>query len=69
MYLLWKYLAHAAAAFGVFWLAAFIAHIVGIYEDPRIVQMSGWERAVIVLWGLAAAEWWVQWNRRGKGVW
>jgi hypothetical protein len=65
--LIGRFLAHFAAAFGIFWLAAFGAHALGIYEDPRIVLMSGWERAVIVLWGLAAAEWWLQWARAGKG--
>lgn len=61
-------LAHAAAALGVFWLAAFGAHVFGVYEDPRIVQMVGWERAIIVLWGLAGLQWWLQWRRMRGAV-
>ena len=61
------FVAHAAAVFGVFWLAGFGAHAIGIYEDPRIVQMVGWERVIIVLWGLAGLEWWLQWRRRRIG--
>jgi len=62
-----SFMAHAAAVFGVFWLLGFGAHAIGMYEDPRIVQMVGWERAVIVLWGLASLAWWVQWQGRRRG--
>ncbi len=57
------FVAHVAAAFGLFWLLAFAAHLFGAYEDPRIVEMAGWERAIMVLWGLASIGWWRQWSR------
>jgi len=60
-----RFLAHVAAAFGVFWLVAFGAHLVGIFEDPRIVEMAAWERVIIVLWGLAGIGWWQTWKATG----
>lgn len=55
--------AHITAAFGAFWAIASIAHLVGLSEDPRIVEMAVWERAVILAWGLAAMRWWWAWYR------
>lgn len=62
-----RFVAHVAAAFGVFWALALGAHLLGVSEDPRIVEMAAWERAVMVVWGLAAVEWWWQYRRfRGE---
>jgi hypothetical protein len=61
--------AHVIAAFGLFWAIASVAHLVGVAEDPRIVEMAAWERAIILAWGLAALDWWWQWHRFRRGDW
>ena len=55
--------AHITAVFGVFWAIASVAHLVGLSEDPRIVEMAVWERAIILAWGVAAMRWWWEWRR------
>jgi hypothetical protein len=40
-----------------------------VAEDPRIVEMAAWERAIILAWGLAALDWWWQWHRFRRGDW
>jgi hypothetical protein len=59
----------AGTGLRAFWAVASVAHQVGVAEDPRIVEMAAWERAIFLAWGLAALDWWWQWHRFRRGDW